>query len=156
MNKFAHRDTTCYETTIEMADVMDDASAGMISNLAEANALPPGYMVPLLLATCAHHLNASKIKASETWIEPSVIFAAIIGYPGTNKSRAIAIFRTAIRAVEDSRGIGKRNTRINEGICKHYPLDGNNIIFKLIVRFHLNAIHNLPNVPLIIVLVYLF
>lgn len=106
---------SCYNEAVDINEILDNESACMISNLADANFIPTGYMIPILLSTCAHQLNSSKIKISEEWCEPNIFFAGIVGYPGTNKSRAISLFRDAIRNVEEFCGIGKKNTRINQG-----------------------------------------
>ena len=70
-----------------MKDTMDETSAVLVSTMANEISVPDGCMMPLLIASTAHHLNGSEIEVIKTWKEPSIIFAAVIGYPGTNKSR---------------------------------------------------------------------
>ena len=103
-----------YKISVDMDKIMDEASAAMISNMACTMSVPNCYMMPMLLVTTAHHLNGSNIHIRETWEEPSIIFAAVAGYPGTNKSRALTAFRTAIRSVEKEKNI--ENSHINQGM----------------------------------------
>ena len=103
-----------YKTAVDMKEIMDGASAAMIHFIANSISVPDLSMVPLLLTTTAHHLNGSKIQATKTWEEPSIIFTAVVGYPGTNKSRALTTFRTAVRMVEKAKGISE--SCINQGM----------------------------------------
>ena len=104
----------CYNTSVDMKSIMDETSATMISNMASTMSVSDCYMMPMLLVSTAHHLNGSNIHIWETWEEPSIIFAAVVGYPGTNKSRALTTFRTAIRNVEKEKSI--ETSRINQGV----------------------------------------
>ena len=115
MTSTAIRTKICYERKIAMNNIFDHVTARMVTNLSGANCVPECYIMPLLITASAHHLNGSLIKPVETWEEPSIIYAAVAGGPGSNKSRAASMFRKAIVKVERVKGIGAHESRINQG-----------------------------------------
>ena len=106
----------CYSNKLETDQVFDETTAAMISNLAQANSVPDGYLIPLLLTATAHYMSGSTIKPCETWSEPGIIYSAVIGFPGSNKSRALSMFRQACERIEKAQGIETDKSRLNQGI----------------------------------------
>lgn len=105
----------CYGNKIETDQVFDGHTASMITNIAQANSVPDGYLIPLLLTATAHFMSGSTIKPCETWSEPGIIYAAVIGFPGSNKSRALSLFRQACERIEKAQGLDTDKSRLNQG-----------------------------------------
>lgn len=118
MSAFLHRDRieNCYNETIQ--EPFDDLTNRMLENTALSNSVPMEFLNPPFLTAIVHFLNKSEICPWGSWTQPSIIYSAMVGFTGTNRTAAIDAIRNAISDVESANGICDLQSRVNQCKCQ--------------------------------------
>ncbi len=75
----------CYKDLWTVEDLFDPKTTDVINHLSQANAFPPGYLIPHLIAAASHCSNKSRVLAWKQQCEPGIFYTSVVGYTATNE-----------------------------------------------------------------------
>lgn len=86
-----------------------------IISAAKSKSAPPDYIaLPLLCATAGLISNVRRGKAHDGWVEPTILWGALVGLPSTGKSPALDIVLNPLRKIEDELATSYRDETLHK------------------------------------------
>ncbi len=104
----------CYKDSWKVDDLFDHRTSQVITNVCDANAFPPGFLIPHLLAAASHCSNKSRVLAWKQQCEPGIWYNSVVGYTSTNKSCPLSMVKHALRNLEELIGKSAENSSLNQ------------------------------------------
>ncbi len=106
----------CYKDKWMVSDLFDSRTCKVIHNISDANAFPPAFLIPHLIAAASHCSNKSRVLAWKQQVEPGAFYTAVVGYTSTNKSCPLTMVKHALRNLEELMGKTADESLLNQ--CK--------------------------------------
>ena len=90
----------CWNVKLEIEKAFPENVNSWISVERTKLGVPYSYLAYPLLTSVAYCLGVSKVKLTETYQEPVILYSLVSGRSGTNKSSCVSLFRNIIKNIE--------------------------------------------------------